>query len=746
MSEIDFKKEEILKFATLLGLGFYRVTEDGQFVECNLNARKIFGIPQEEKDILNYSIKDLYVVPAERDLRIRKLMKNKWEPLSGSLSMRINDENKLLFDICRYDESYGDKGTFVGLVSEIENSTIFPKMFGVFPMGLYELDNQNRVARVNKKLVEILEYNNENQILNRPIKDFYEDERYLDEFNQEIIENGIANKIIRLQDANNKIIEVEFFSQNINEYESPRWGMVTDVTRRESYYRTLQRMPTGFFHIENERITQCNDHFARILGFKKKEDAIGIDTRKYFVDKEVMKEYFQNLEKASEKDEAVQGYEFKIRTEDGKIITVSVDSHLVKNSNGKVIGREGTIRDISDKVALREKIKETEKRLEKTTADINKLIHTFLHPVIKFYGNSELLSQVSKILQKSIHLETPSINDTEELGKKFMAKLTELRDNIPDIGKNISYYEKKEKQTKKDELDPLVATTLKEKLTKILNVFDYTLKTEKSEILLERTIRDTALWVLEELDNVKYFDQNKLKPLVKKDFIEFLQDILFNHLTRGASILVGETEIMKREVEALRAYIGMKKERKYAFAKHDMGRILEENVERFKPVFLEDNIEIDYKSSGNLTAEISKNDFDRVICNLFHNAKKYSHKGGKRRFVKVRARELQPENQVEFFIQSYGVPIKKEEIENETIWDFGYRGEMAYSSDRDGTGVGLADARDVIKAHEGEIFITSDPTRTDGNPREYKVPYLTTVKIRIPRTQKKKEKGVLNGN
>ena len=45
MIDIDFNSEEIQKFIELMGLGWYRVTKDGTFLECDSIARKIFHIP-----------------------------------------------------------------------------------------------------------------------------------------------------------------------------------------------------------------------------------------------------------------------------------------------------------------------------------------------------------------------------------------------------------------------------------------------------------------------------------------------------------------------------------------------------------------------------------------------------------------------------------------------------------------------------------------------------------------------------
>jgi len=742
MSNMVITKEEISKFAKFLGFGFYRIDGEGRFVECDKLANNIFGISLNAKNLSSYSILDMYVAKNEREWRIKRLIDNECQPLCSTLSLRVNGENLLLFDMCWCDPSYQDGGNYIGLISKIEEGTLFPKMFETFPMGLYEVDDRDVIVRVNKKMLDMLKYKTEQKLLGRNIKEFhYEENEDLKRFIKEIKEKGYANAVLKLKDANNEPLTIESFSQKIPPYEKARWGMMVDVTKRESYYRALDDMPTGYYHIEDERVTQCNKRFAEIMGFTRREDAINIDTREFFADKKAGEKYFEELKKADKNRIDVQGHELAIkRANGGKTITVSIDSHLVRDHKNKVIGREGTIRDVTERIELENQVKEAEAILKKNTEDINRFIHTFLHPVIKFSGFSELMYNMGSILHKTTKLiqsEKRVLDNSKELGKEVFSKLSEVKDYLPEIRENIPFISDRDKVTDDAERELLVSVSLKEKLTEKLNDLDFSLKSDK-KAFLDSKIRDIVLWFLEELDKIDFSKLTNLKNIIDKELIRYFEDIIFLQLIRSSRILMGEVEKMKREVETLRSYIGLKKERKYLFVRTDIGKILEENVERFKPILQEKEIEIRYRPSGSLRADISPNDFERVICNLFHNAQKYSLPGSNR-FVLIKTKELQREKLVKISIESLGVPIKQEEIDSGKIWEVGYRGEKALESDRDGTGVGLADARDVVEAHGGEITISSKPWGDNASNR-YDSPYITTVTLILP----KRQEGAIN--
>jgi signal transduction histidine kinase len=82
-------------------------------------------------------------------------------------------------------------------------------------------------------------------------------------------------------------------------------------------------------------------------------------------------------------------------------------------------------------------------------------------------------------------------------------------------------------------------------------------------------------------------------------------------------------------------------------------------------------------------------------------------------------------------IENYGVGILPEEITSGIIFEYGYRGKLSYDWNRTGSGIGLSEALKIAKKHGGNIWITSRPVAAPKG--DEKIPYLTRVKIRLPR-------------
>lgn len=85
-------------------------------------------------------------------------------------------------------------------------------------------------------------------------------------------------------------------------------------------------------------------------------------------------------------------------------------------------------------------------------------------------------------------------------------------------------------------------------------------------------------------------------------------------------------------------------------------------------------------------------------------------------------------------IENWGVPIMPREIEDDLIYQDGYRGAYAIRSGRTGTGVGLWYVKQVVEAHDGRIHVSSDPARPDqlAQDKPFDQRFLTKFTLAFP--------------
>ncbi|WP_439818602.1 sensor histidine kinase [Weissella paramesenteroides] len=97
----------------------------------------------------------------------------------------------------------------------------------------------------------------------------------------------------------------------------------------------------------------------------------------------------------------------------------------------------------------------------------------------------------------------------------------------------------------------------------------------------------------------------------------------------------------------------------------------------------------------------------RVFMNLINNALKY---GEGATFVRLSAKAVAEENQVEIRVTNNGAKIPDESIKR--LFDRFYRVESSRNTKTGGTGLGLAIVNGVINAHGGQVRVESDDKLT----------------------------------
>ena len=95
----------------------------------------------------------------------------------------------------------------------------------------------------------------------------------------------------------------------------------------------------------------------------------------------------------------------------------------------------------------------------------------------------------------------------------------------------------------------------------------------------------------------------------------------------------------------------------------------------------------------------------RVFNNILKNAVAYSDENSEI-IVNVRRED----KMIKVSITNHGNPIPKHKLES--IFEKFYRLDASRSSSTGGAGLGLAIAKEIVKAHQGEIYVKSDETET----------------------------------
>lgn len=90
-------------------------------------------------------------------------------------------------------------------------------------------------------------------------------------------------------------------------------------------------------------LLSCNQSFANMLGYRKKEDLIGCTVTELYFDK---KQRAENMKRLSGEGN-LQNQELKLLTKSGKPIWVLENVSIIRNEQGEILYQQGTVIDIS---------------------------------------------------------------------------------------------------------------------------------------------------------------------------------------------------------------------------------------------------------------------------------------------------------------------------------------------------------------------------------------------------------------
>ncbi|CAH8720745.1 cell wall metabolism sensor histidine kinase WalK [Paenibacillus thiaminolyticus] len=136
----------------------------------------------------------------------------------------------------------------------------------------------------------------------------------------------------------------------------------------------------------------------------------------------------------------------------------------------------------------------------------------------------------------------------------------------------------------------------------------------------------------------------------------------------------------------------------------DIAEMLEDVLDRFSFQFRKKRITAKASVEGtNAPVVIDRDQIDQLLDNLVSNALKYTPDGGE---VTLSALFREDKPSVEVNVSDNGMGIPQKDLER--IFERFYRVDKARSRNMGGTGLGLSIAREIVRAHGGDIRIESE--------------------------------------
>jgi PAS domain S-box-containing protein len=705
-----------------LPIGVYLVTKQGKFIRCNRKAREILDLQETGggPNEVNGNINDFYCDPDERLRLIKELEEAEAEEKfleKKVIQFKVRGQKIWVQDYCRsIKDKKGEIIGYTGCLVDVNEEESLRQLFDKLPVGVYKLDAQNKIVRVNKALVDLLGCEHPKELEGLQIKTLYADSREADRFDKLIREKGfVVNERVELLKKSKErcFISVCAYKKTDTDSETyiGREGTIQDVTEDENYRQILDKLPVGTYIVkENENgkevISQCNKAFANMFEYEI-DDVKGKEVKEFYATRKDYDDFVKEIKEKHQQHEITEGIPIKAKKSNGRSMSLDVHCRLLTDRDGNILGRAGVVFDTSNEVALRELRNDIGKILHFYSATLVTLEHS-IKPILKAlspdpFDSSELLTtekSLAALNEPSRNLEK-ALSRFIEMGKKSPERRCTIKDTdwlllenqlrlLEEYNTWIPYPEFR-------------ITALHEVSGNILDIYN---KIEKRK--LPREFMRDLFHKAKELERVCCLirTHQTLDTLVEVDYsIKSLREYVIFQQRHSEPYKVCKISTLIQDV----VY------QLYLFAKHRKVTIKQE-----------------YQSCQ-ARVNVDERSVLRALSNLLYNAIKYSwHRGiGQPPWITVKAFTVQDKVHVEF--QNYGVPIAKEEIENESIFRFGYRGKYSGDRRRIGTGIGLSDARETASKHGGDVVIKSLPASGENELElDYNQPFLTTATLILP--------------
>jgi PAS domain S-box-containing protein len=279
----------------------------------------------------------------------------------------------------------------------------FFSFFHSSPDLLFVFNEVGDIIEANRTAAEKLQYRTD-ELLGKSIYSLHPPDRREDAeiYLQEILDSKRSYCPIPMITKSGELLYVETnISRGTWNGEPAIFSLSKDLTDRrktedllkkseDKYRKIFENVQDIFYQADIEgRIVEISPSIERYSGYKP-EELIGTKVEDVYLDPLDRAELMKELASKGE----VEDYIVRLKTKIGKEIFASANIHILPGPDGRMIGVEGSLRDVSGRIIAEEKLKENEMLLRKQNEEYAALNH-------ELRWRNEQMQMINKELQQA---------------------------------------------------------------------------------------------------------------------------------------------------------------------------------------------------------------------------------------------------------------------------------------------------------------------------------------------------------